>query len=305
MITFLQLGDNKMGRLGNQLHQIGATISHAKKMGAKAKFPHWNYNKYMLNPIDDSLPDNCDEILEGTWHDTYFAHRFEYIPIPKEKNLVLFGFFQSEKYFDKELVLNTYKPKPEFLQVVKDAGKDFINLTGTVAVHVRHGDYIDRQDCHPVLPISYYENAMVHLYNEVGPNLNFIFFSDDMPWCKQHFRGENIYYAEGNSNIVDMYLMAHCHHHIIANSSFSWWGAWLKKLFTDNAGITIAPQTWFGEKLAHYDTRDLYCEGWKIILVSHIKEAEKLAKEYVDNKLNNVARNNPNWDERLAKLGFK
>jgi hypothetical protein len=236
-------------------------------MAEKARFPAWEYNKYLINPVDDKLDTSKDEFFDGIWHETYFAEKFEYTPIPLQKNLILWGFFQSEKYFDQQLVLNTLKPKNEFLQVVKAAGKEFLNLKNTVAIHVRHGDYLDKdkQECHPVLTAAYYDNAMQEMYYLLGPNVNFIFFSDDIAWCKQHYRGENIYYAQGNSDVVDLYLMAHCQHHIIANSSFSWWGAWLKKLFTDNSGFVIAPKTWFGPQLKHWNTKDIYVPGWKIM----------------------------------------
>ncbi len=98
-----------------------------------------------------------------------------------------------------------------------------------------------------------------------GNNVNIVIFSDDMEWCKTQFNDANTYFAQGNSNIVDLYLMAHCKHHIIANSSFSWWGAWLKKLFVANPGCVIAPYPWFGPQSKN-DTADLYCSDWKKLI---------------------------------------
>ena len=84
-------------------------------------------------------------------------------------------------------------------------------------------------------------------------------FSDDPEWCKQQelFKDDRFMIAEGNSGYVDMCLMSLCSDHIIANSSFSWWGAWLAK-----GGQVIAPSDWFPDGK---EVDDLYCEGWTVI----------------------------------------
>ena len=90
----------------------------------------------------------------------------------------------------------------------------------------------------------------------------YFIFSDDINWCKQVF-GENelIEYIEGNDQYVDLHLMTLCDHNIIANSTFSWWGAWLNK----KENIVISPKKWFGPTLHSYITDDLYPENWVII----------------------------------------
>lgn len=166
-----------------------------------------------------------------------------YTPIPNEKNLILDGYFQSEKYF-------------------KDYRDEVINLLGfqwtpieAVSIHVRRGDYLTLQDKHPVITKEYIDYAIGYFWN-LGYR-NFTFFSDDITWCKNNF--PHYSYSEGLSELKDMELMS-CHtHHIIANSSFSWWGAWLNR---NPNKIVIAPEKWFGEANAHLDTKDIYCEGW-------------------------------------------
>jgi len=250
------------GRLGNQLFQISAALDHAAKMGVQAQFPTWEYNKYFLNGIDDKLDTTFDCRFNNEFHPPHYGFDFHYTPIPEEKNLILHGVYHTEKYFEnhKQVIVNAFKPKNEFLQVVKEAGKEFLNLQNTIAVHVRRGDYLNLQAAHPVLSTNDYYDPASEAINIIMPN--FIVFSDDIEWCKNEFKHPKCYFVHGNSDIVDLFLMAQCQHHIIANSSFSWWGAWLAENMFDKKGITIAPKTWFGPDLAHYDTKDIYLPKW-------------------------------------------
>lgn len=265
----------KMGRFGNQLFQIAAALAHAQNVGTIAQFPKWEYNKYFINGINDNLDQTFDCIFNGIFHNPHWGLQFHYQPIPLEKNLVLHGFYQSEKYFSnqKEVVINAFKPKNEFLQIVREAGKEFLHLQNTVAVHIRRTDYIDLKDAHPVLSeTDYYRKALVeankiHFLDKQGKGrLNVIVFSDDINWCKANFTAPSsineMFFVSGNSNIIDLFLMAQCENHIIANSSFSWWGAWLSKNMFEKNGFTIAPKQWFGERLKDYNTKDLYLEEW-------------------------------------------
>lgn len=271
----LKIDPPNTGRLGNQLFQIAATLSHAADVKDTAKFNSWEYNKYMLNPIDDTLDTTYDCIFDGIFHEPVLSLQFNYLPLPQQKNIILNGFFQSEKYFskNKDLIIKHLKPKNDFLRVVRNAGSEFLNLQNTVSIHVRRGDYLTKPDCHPVLSMKeYYDDAMAYIVSEIRfdnkkfSKVNFIVFSDDIEWCKQSLKKwqllHGVHYVSGNSDIVDLYLMAQCNHHIIANSSFSWWGAWLAQNMFDQKGITIAPSEWFGPLLSHYNTQDLLPENW-------------------------------------------
>ena len=105
--------------------------------------------------------------------------------------------------------------------------------------------------------MSYYEKAL-----SILPNLPVIVFSDDYEWCKKQelFDSDRFIIAEGNSTDCDLCLMTLCTHHIIANSSYSWWGAWL----ADSKQV-IAPKKWFGGECVNKDTKDLYSNGWKVL----------------------------------------
>ena len=123
-----------------------------------------------------------------------------------------------------------------------------------IALHVRRGDYVDLQSYHTLLPIEYYTEALSKL-----PYVHVLVFSDDIEWCRQQpeFKGNRFFFSLNNSTAVDMCLMSLCDYHVIANSSFSWWGAWLA-----NSKQVIAPSQWFGSSLSDKNTDDVYCEGW-------------------------------------------
>ena len=89
------------------------------------------------------------------------------------------------------------------------------------------------------------------------PDHNFILVSDDRLWCEQNM---NMTVFNGSTPFVDMCMLSMCDHNIIANSSFSWWGAWL-----GNRGKVVCPSGWFGPNLKDHNTEDLYCEGWTVI----------------------------------------
>ncbi len=126
-----------------------------------------------------------------------------------------------------------------------------------VAVHVRRGDYLKPaiNAFHGLLPIKYYENARVKLETTID-NPNYYIFSDDIEWCKLNFKFRNSTFIsdKGTANWEDMCLMSLCKHNIIANSSYSWWSAWLN---TNPDKIVIAPEQWFAKQ-----TSEIVPEKW-------------------------------------------
>ncbi len=234
MISFKQLGS--MGRLGNQLFQIATTIALAERNNDKYIFPNWEYSKYFN--LYDCFSDNINT------SSTYLEPRFEYSPIPYKPNLNIQGFFQSDKYFidHQDLIQQLLTPRIGF----------GINYDCT-SIHIRRGDYLQLNQEYVQLNIDYYKRGM-----EITDTKNYIIFSDDIAWCKDNFKGKNIIFSEGKSPVEDLALMLSCEKNIIANSSFSWWGAYLNK---NPSKIVIAPQRWFGPKLSH-NIKDLLPEAW-------------------------------------------
>ncbi len=177
-----------------------------------------------------------------------------------DDNTDIRGFFQSEKYFKniepvirKEIVFKN--------GVVQKARKFLATLdtkTSIVSIHVRRGDYLTQQEKHPLPPLTYFKEA-ISFFPE---NFQFVVVSDDLRWCKKNFKGKNIFFCEGNTDIEDLAVMSFCHHNIIANSTFSWWGAWLNQ---NSKKQIIAPKKWFGPDYSHLSTKDLIPESWKRI----------------------------------------
>lgn len=233
-VTFSALGN--MGRLGNQLFQMAATIGLALRHGDKFMFPAWGY----VN--DFAVPSGSFGVYRNG--PTFNENGFAYKPIPYSAGLNLNGYFQSAKYFaDFDAEIRRYFRCRTVVPM----------MDGVVGVHIRRGDYVRLGEYHTnIFDGNYYERAIA----EVSGN-KYMIFSDDIEWCKKRFVGDRYIFASGGE-ISDFGLMASCEHNIIANSSFSWWAAYLN----ENPGKkVVAPLDWFGPKLRH-DTKDLCPSEW-------------------------------------------
>jgi len=172
-------------------------------------------------------------------------------------NISLYGYFQTEKYFKH--IDSTIREDFTFVDKIFHSCYYFLENTfgysNCISLHIRRGDYL-KYTHHPEQPMSYYETALTQF-----PELPVLVFSDDIEWCRQQelFKRERFYLSEGNGTAYDLCLQSLCQYHIIANSSFSWWGAWL----ADSQNV-IAPRNWFGPPLS-YNTKDLYLNHWTII----------------------------------------
>lgn len=248
MITFSNLGN--FGRLGNQLFQISSCIGTAKLYSKEAKFYKWNYSDFFKNPIDQTL--NSDDVKN-----IYREKNFHYSPIPNMDNMDIVGYFQSEKYFShcKDDIFYHL----DFIDSLYD---DVIDQSEkTCSVHIRRGDYLNLSEYHPFPGMEYYNKSMNYMRGKGVTK--FYIFSDDIDWCMENFLGINdVEYIYGNIDVKDMCLMSSCKNNIIANSSFSWWGAWLNK---NPDKIVIAPSLWFGPAKKGVITDDLYCKDWIVI----------------------------------------
>jgi hypothetical protein len=171
------------------------------------------------------------------------------------------GYWQSERYFAeigdtvrRELAL-PYAPNAANAQWLAR-----VRESNAVCVHVRRGDYllIDHFSQHGVCSPDYYARAM-RLIAERVENPQFFVFSDDLEWCRRHITGANVSFVDANPADAahdELKLMAACRHHVIANSSLSWWGAWLAR---HERQIVIGPDPWFS---AVRKTPDLFPDGW-------------------------------------------
>jgi len=182
-------------------------------------------------------------------------------------NVYLDGYWQSEKYFlDVQDVIRT-----EFTLKTPYSGQttqlaDLIAKTNAVSLHVRRGDYVAERDVnaiHGTCSLAYYRDA-IRLIEERVANPHFFIFSDDLDWTRNNLQLAHsmtlVEFDVPESAAVEMQLMSLCRHHIIANSTFSWWGAWLNR---SQHKIVVAPRQWFQD--ASRDVRDLYPDNWIVL----------------------------------------
>lgn len=241
MITFINLG--KKGRLGNQLFQIAAVISLAKQNNDSYIFPPWQYEKYFN--LHGCFSSNIKFLH------TYNEPTFHYTPIPYNNRWKMHG-ANLEGYFQSQAFWKGFERTIKELLTPNVKTEDFSNYA---SIHVRRTDYLKFADCHPPCSMNYYEKAI----EKTGYN-KFIIFSDDINWCKNNFKGNNFDFSENNHEVVDLAVQIRCGANIIANSSFSWWAAWLNSAPNK---VVIAPKKWFGPKLIKtHNTKDLIPSEW-------------------------------------------
>ena len=277
MITYNKIGH--FGRLGNQMFQFAATVGIARKANQGFAFPKENTEIPSVEDFKDGvrrevyfdLPKyfpNVKRTLASlkdieTFHvaqEPYFHFCPDMFTIPDQTNLM--GYFQTEKYFEhcSDLILGFFQFDNEIKKQAENSFPVFPMKLEYVSIHLRKGDYAGLQQFHPIMDADYYFDAMTQFMDK---DYCFLVFSDDIDYAKELFgEQENIVYIEGNDPAVDMCMMTMCHHNVIANSSFSWWGAWLN----DNVNKkVVAPKRWFGQAYKGvHDTKDLYPESWII-----------------------------------------
>jgi len=183
----------------------------------------------------------------------HYDPNFENLP----DNVYIRGYWQSEKYFKEyeRIICNdfTLKNYPRFYDGL-DAGRE------TVSVHIRRGDYVTNPAAfkvHGVLPLEYYYSAIDRMRKKLNDPI-FKIFTEDIRWAKENLEISYPHlFIKPGADYLDMMLMAACRNHIIANSSFSWWAAWLCR---NPEKKVIAPKRWFVDESK--DTKDLIPEGW-------------------------------------------
>lgn len=243
---------NLKGGLGNILFQIATTLEFSKKLNVGCSFPNLQEHLIFLQREGNCNPNLRDithyKDLFGNFNSTSpprgtqkITFPFHYVEKQIPRECIIDGFFQSEKYFKNS--------RQEMLSLFKE--RQTINK---VSVHVRRGDYIKKQQHHNVLSKNYYLKAF-----EMFPDQKFLMFSDDIKWCQEIFVNQEIEFFKGSTDIEDLEMMSSCHSNIIANSSFSWWAAWLNR---NQHKKVVCPSQWVGPALSHLNTSDIHCGDW-------------------------------------------
>lgn len=261
--SFNHMGN--LGHLGNQMFQYAALIGLGIKHNRKFCIPHRStFGQHYYTELRSNIYDAFNIEAHGygisrfpTIQEAHFHFDENLFENPPSQDLNLYGFFQSEKWFAhcKSEIRNVFTFKDEYFMLAEEMRKQ---LSGEIiAIHVRRTDYITNPN-HEALGLDYYERAL----KEMPEDSRCIIFTDDPEWAKAQdlFPDERFFVSETDCPYTDMSLMSKCDYHIIGNSTFSWWGAWLS-----SSKKVVAPKQWFGAPLGGQDLSDLYCEGWKVL----------------------------------------
>jgi hypothetical protein len=272
----MKVGVNIHSGLGNQMFMIFATLSYYIDNcdnyviyydTTKFKTDNFYWNS-MFDKIKDKISNQC------TITDTYKEPEFKYNKIPEfNKDIVLEGFFQSDKYFKHNI--NKIKSILDIDNKIVSAKQEFPEYFNrkTIAIHFRIGNYYGLQNMHPIKPVVYYLNALKELSNNdiMLQDYNILIFcqeidnnivSEYINIIKMHY--PNMNFKKIADNIPDwkqMLIMMSADHYIIGNSTFSWMGAYFGK----KEATVIAPVVWFGPYYKNNNIDDLRPKNWKLV----------------------------------------
>jgi hypothetical protein len=275
------------GGLGNQLFQYaaGRALAEYHKVPLKIEnsfyktvdFARFELERFNLevditsvNEIKKFNSNNffvtaCSKILpvhkKIFFVEPYFHFYNNFFSAPS--NSYLKGLWQSEKYFSaiKDIIRQEFIMKDKLVLHLEEKAET-MRTENSVSVHIRRGDYTNAnvEKVMGLLPLEYYKKALSLLQKKTG-SLKVYFFSDDIEFVKKNMALDYEYeFVSGeitSRNYEDFYLMQHCKHNIIANSTFSWWSAWLNN---DDDKIVVAPKNWFNT--TSKNSKDLLPEAW-------------------------------------------
>ena len=251
-----------MGGLGNQLFQIFVAMAHALRRGQPFTFSNCatltvgaerpTYWETLLKGLKPFLRDRS-LIQLPTYREPHMESGLIYTPLPPGDNMMLLGYFQSPKYFEREydIIMKILDIEKQRVSVAAELSELLIN--DPVSIHFRINDYISMQDAHPLCTIDYYRQAIERMecVDGVSTPRHYLIFcqSSDVEAVRQHLQelGLEKRYTMVPPELEDwkaLLLMASCSDHIIANSTFSWWAAYFH--YRQAAPMVVYPRKWLG-----------------------------------------------------------
>lgn len=252
---------NHRGGIGNVMFKLAASVSLAMDNNVEYIFSKEfirpnvdpNYNTYSNNLLRNI--NFIDTLPYGYFIYTEKNFSYDSIKYIQNTNLLLDGYFQSEKYFvnNKNTIIDLFKPTEEIKNKIY---KIFPNINEYVSIHVRRGDYLNYPNHHPQQSVDYYKKAT----DIVGSDKTYLIFSDDLNGIQTMFDylPNKIFFTSGE-DWLDMYIMSLCGNNIICNSTFSWWGAYLNN--NENKKV-VTTNNWFGSVYRNNNIKDLFPESW-------------------------------------------
>jgi hypothetical protein len=303
-----------MGGLGNQLFQIYTTIALSIEMKTTFNFPnsklesdkrsntYWNSFLKELNK-NTSLVDIKNLKIPVYKEKDFKYNKIQILPelIRKHGSIMLYGYFQSYKYFDKQYEqISRYIKLDDSRQAVRSTYYKKYENKNIISIHFRMGDYKTLQNCHPILGDKYYINSIKFILNKTQKNSGessgetsgetiqekgktkwkILYFCEEediveiknriekiKAGCGGYMESELEFERGGEPRMEDwrqLLLMSCCQHNIIANSSFSWWAAYFNN---SPDKIICYPEKWFGPQLSQHDTKDLCPPNWNKISI--------------------------------------
>ncbi len=279
------------GGLGNQLFQYATAFSLSKKINkplfCDLTHPSLSIHPFMLDKFkisskflykDDILNENIKNynsislilykkfglnfIDKSFYIERNFKYQKNFEKINEEK--ILIGHFLSEKYFinNRNEILNEFLIKNE-LNIENKKSLNLIKNYNSISIHIRRGDFLSKNNVNDyyICPLDYYKSALKLLVdkNDKNKEIGLFIFSDDLNWAEENLKFNYptyfISHNRNDSSYEDLRLMSHCNHNIIANSSFSWWAAWLN---SNENKIVISPKHWHKK----YEFTDIIPNSW-------------------------------------------
>jgi hypothetical protein len=279
-----------MGGLGNQLFQIFCVMAYAIENQTQFIFPYdeklttgmirptyWNTFLSRLLPYTTFSPESIYKNHQLFQFPKYNEKRyFEYQPIPRfsAENRVFVGYFQSYKYFEKyaDQIIEFIGIR-EFQASMRERNTGLFSGCGEiVGMHFRLGDYVTKQEYHPVMSYEYYERAIARVRAATESPLTVLYFCEnenneavEYKVAKLREQYPTVIFVKADDDISDweqLILMSCCHHQIIANSTFSWWAAYLN---TNKDKMVCCPSKWVGVKMQEYSVHDLIPPSWILL----------------------------------------
>ena len=274
--SFFIKSDLSIGSLmGSQMSQYASLVAMAQKTKHKIllikDLLDFNRGVKIVEPFDLTCEiKSVDEIIStygkievnNFFVDEKTLFDEKCFSLPSNKSWNVLGLFHTFIYWDeyKDLIFKEFK----FKQKIYEKAKNYLDkIPGTkVSIHFRRGDYLQVSSLN--LTSRYYQAALEKMASKI-PNFKLIVFSDDIKWCKENIKGDSVIYCENFLNYEDMCIMSLCDHNIIANSSFSWWAAYLNQ---NPNKIVICPDQYLNVPHLNFMNGNYFPKDWISIKIS-------------------------------------